>query len=116
MDGKPGSFFVAHLFDHDALRDPLQRSRLRCQNLPVLLLSSRCAEGGSSRTHDVRFVFERGIVVHRDAAGIHCACDAPLRLLHDMPRLMREMPLLPGGQMDLAALRERVCVQLRRAR
>ena len=63
----------------------------------------------------VRFMFERFIVVEW-IAPLSCACrfDAPLLLLDDVPGLVRQMLLLAGPEMDVAALRESERAELRR--
>lgn len=66
------------------------------------------------RAHPVGFTFQTLVVIQGDA-GRHLEGwpDTALRLLHHMPRLVRQVLFLPRTEMDIAPLGEGVRLQLR---
>jgi hypothetical protein len=69
------------------------------------------------RSHRIGLALQRRVVVDRRAVGpSQRLSDAPLQLLHHMPGLVREVPLLAGAQMDLRPLRDGMGLQCGRAR
>jgi hypothetical protein len=92
-----------------------------CRGGPVLDCPARPIDrrvGGhliGLRSHDVGLALQRGVVVDRQVLRRRRRCHPVLKLLHHVPGLVRQEPLLPGRDMDLHATGIRSRVQLLRS-
>lgn len=65
-------------------------------------------EGSNLHSHPIRFSLQTAVVIHRLVRHPDRRSHPALLLLHYMPRLMRQMLLLPRSQVNLVTLRVRM--------
>ena len=67
-------------------------------------------------SHSVSFAFQSTIVIDQGALGLNRWPNAPLALLHDVPSLVRQVPLLAWSEVDFISLGIRKRIDARRLR